>query len=161
MKVGTPVYESAYVGKALAYARPSQYPSPLVCGGMLSGAPGTRFSDSSHSTFIKGNSPNLGLRLNDGWVQPATYPWSNSFIAGPGSSRNNGSLRDTDGAYPIIPVELTTSAGVHAAMDGVCYISGFDNVVENTMTIGGIEYIIIQDVWRTGHRDYFAIRMDG
>ncbi|STZ08602.1 Uncharacterised protein [Moraxella caprae] len=47
MKVGTPVYEHFYIGKFLPYARPSQYPYPVVCAGMLNGTPTTRFSDTS------------------------------------------------------------------------------------------------------------------
>ena len=44
LKVGTPVYESAYVGKFLPYARPSQFPYPIICGGMLNGTPATRYA---------------------------------------------------------------------------------------------------------------------
>ncbi|SEJ58415.1 hypothetical protein SAMN04244579_04857, partial [Azotobacter beijerinckii] len=156
MKVGTPVYESCYVGKMLPYGRPSQYPYPVVCGGMLSGAAATRFSDTAHSGYFKGNKASMGLRSNDGWLQPYCYPWQNSAIA------STTQLRDTGGVYHLLPVELNdNSANLWGALDGIFYISGFNNAVENTLTIDGVDYVVIQDVWRTGHTDYYAMRLDG
>lgn len=162
MKVGTPVYESCYVGKCLPYGRPSQYPYPVVCGGMLSGASATRFSDTTHSGYFKGNRPALSLRSNDNWLQPYCYPWGNVSIAGAATAFNNTNLRETNGTYHLLPIELhDNSANLWGALDGVYYISGFDNVVENTLTIDDVGYVVIQDVWRTGHTDYYAMRMDG
>lgn len=158
MKVGTPVYESLYIGKMLPYARPSQYPYPVVCGGMLNGAPATRFSDNStsHSMPYKGNRAGLRLRTNDGWIQPYAYPWGNAYLAG-GTSY----LRDTGGVYPLLAVELhDNTANLWGALDGIHYISGFDNVVENTFTLAGVDYVVIQDVGRTGFADYYAMRLD-
>lgn len=161
MKVGTPVYESAYVGKCLPYGRPSQYPYPVVCGGMLTGAAATRFSDTSHSGYFKGNKANMALRSNDAWLQPYCYPWGNTYIAGSGTSSTNTNLRDTGGIYHLLPIELhDNTANLWGALDGIFYISGFDNAVENTLSIDGVTYVVIQDVARTGHTDYYAMRLD-
>lgn len=161
MKVGTPVYESAYVGKCLPYARPSQYPYPLVCGGMLDGAAATRFSETVHEGYFKGNRANMKLRTNDGWVQSHSYPWSNLFLAGDATSTTKTSLRDTGGIYHLLPIELhDNNANIWGALEGVFYITGFDNAVENTLTLNGETYVVVQDVWRTGHTDYYALRMD-
>lgn len=161
MKVGTPVYESAYVGKCLPYARPSQYPYPVVCAGMLNGAAPQRFSDPSadHSMGYRGNSPRLGLRTNDGWLSAHVYPWGNAAIAGDLSMGTQ--LRDTGDVYHLLPIELhDNSANLWGALDGIHYISGFNNAVENTLVIGGITFVVLQDVARTGHTDYYAMRMD-
>ncbi|SFB48399.1 hypothetical protein [Azotobacter beijerinckii] len=156
VEVGTPVYESCYVGKCLPYGRPSQYPYPVVCGGMLSGAAATRFSDTAHSGYFKGNKANMALRSNDNWLQPYCYPWGNTQIAG--STTN---LRDTGGVYQLLPVELhDNTANLWGALDGIFYISGFDNATENTLTVDGADYLVIQDVWRTGFTDYYAMRLD-
>ncbi|HFL2847402.1 TPA: hypothetical protein ACGWUE_000718 [Pseudomonas aeruginosa] len=161
MKVGTPVYESCYVGKCLPYGRPSQYPYPVVCGGMLSGAAEARFSDTVHSGYFKGATAAMALRSNDNWLQPRCYPWGNTYIAGTGGSVSQTNLRDTGGNYQLLPVELhDKTANLWGALDGIYYISGFDNAVENTLNIGGVDYVVIQDVWRTGHTDYYALRMD-
>lgn len=167
MKVGTPVYESAYVGKFLPYALPSQFPYPMVCGGMLDGTPATRFSDEDHSMPYKGERANMRMRDTNGiWRWGDTdqdyplycYPYSNdqNVLAG-----DPNALRDTGGYYHLMPVELFDPGNnLYGALDGIFFITGFDNSVENTLTIDGTEYVVIQDVWRTGFDDYYAIKME-
>ncbi len=152
MKVGTPVYEHFYIGKFFPYARPSQYPYPIVCAGMLSGAAATRYSDISHSMPYKGNCVNLGMRFNTGaYLQPEMHPWNNNYLAG------TTQLRDTNDSYPLLPVILNDANGIYGELDGIRYISGFNNVVENTC---GSDWVVMQDVSRTGFTDYIALKLD-
>ena len=166
MKVGTPVYESFYLGKMLPYARPSQYPYPMVCAGMLSGAAATRYSDTAHSIPYKGNRANFKLRSNDAYVQPYSYPWCNGYFAnrdyGNASGATSGRfLRDTGTQYPLMPVELTDiTANVWGQLEGVSFVSGFNLVVEDVITIDNTEHVVIEDVWRSAWGDYYALRMD-
>lgn len=156
MKVGTPVYESAYVGKFFPYARPGQYRDPLICAGMLNGAAATRFSDTSHSMPYKGARANMRQRFNTGvWLQPDCYPWANAYLAG-GTTQ----LRDTGMIYPLTPVELSDTNGVYGYLEGIAHVSGFNNAVENTVDLDGETWVVIQDVARTGFNDYYALRMD-
>lgn len=159
MKVGTPVYESCYVGKILPYGRPSQYPYPVACGGMLNGAAATRFSDTSHSGYFKGNRANMALRSNDGWLQPYCYPWGNRSLAGTGTGDTQ--MRDTGGIYHPLPVELhDNSRNLWGALDGIYFITGFNNAVESTFSMDGSDFVVIQDVFRTSFTDYYAMRLD-
>lgn len=152
MKVGTPVYEHFYIGKFLPYARPSQYPYPVVCAGMLDGVPAVRFSDTSHSIPYKGNRKNLAMRFNTGvYLNPECYPYNCSVITG------NFQLRDTNGIYPLLPIMLLDNNGIYGELDGVRFISGFNNVTEN---LCGDDWIVLQDVGRTGFNDYIALRLD-
>lgn len=152
MKVGTPVYEHFYIGKFFPYARPSQYPYPMICGGMLNGAAATRFSETSHSMPYKGNRANLGMRFNTGvYLTPESHPWNNDFLTG------NTQLRDTNGHYPLLPVVLSDGNGIYGELDGIRYVSGFNNVTENTC---GADWVILQDVSRTGFIDYIAFKLD-
>lgn len=152
MKVGTPVYEHFYIGKFFPYARPSQYPYPIVCAGMLNGATATRFSDAAHSMPYKGNRVNLGMRFNTGvYLTPETHPWNNNYLAG------TTQLRDTNDSYPLLPVILNDANGIYGELDGIRYISGFNNVVENTC---GSDWVVMQDVSRTGFTDYIALKLD-
>lgn len=179
MKVGTPVYETCYLGKFLPYATPGQYPYPVVCAGPLNGASATRFSEVTHSMPFKGGGPAGGQRpgmrmrtVGGLWVQPWCWPWGSRCIAGGSLSSDQRTLRDTDGQYPVVPVALHDNAGingndvpllpgnVYGELDGVFFISGFNNAVENTLVIGGRTHVVIQDVARTGFIDYCAIRMD-
>lgn len=155
LKVGTPVYECAYVGKMLPYQRPGQYNYPLVVAGMLSGAPATRYSDTSQSMPWKGNRVNLGLRRMDGsWIQPYCWPWSASALT------SSTQLRDTGGAYTLQPVVLHNNSNENwGELDGVFHIAGFNNAVENTLVIDDVTYVVMQDVYRVGFPDYFALRM--
>lgn len=156
MKVGTPVFESAYAGKFLPYGTPSQYPYPVFVGGMLTTESETRFSESSHSMYAKGDRDNCRMRFNDGtWRTPFTWPWADSQLTG-----NNEYARDTDGNYPLLPVILNDDQGLYGELDGIFQISGFNNAVENTLTVGGSDYVVIQDVSRTGFHDYYALRLD-
>lgn len=161
MKVGTPVYESCYLGKMLPYATPGQFPYPLVVGGMLSGKPATRFSDSVHSFCFRGNRPNMRLRWLDGsWIQPATWPWNSLALTSTSGFSNEAQGRDTGGTYPLLPVVLQGTPGLLGELDGVSYITGFNNAVENTLEIGGKTWVVVQDVSRTGFNDYIAMRLD-
>lgn len=164
LKVGTPVYEHGYAGKFLPYATPSQYPYPLAVGGMLNGLPETRFSESVHSMFLRGRRPNLRVRFVDGaWRQPDAWPWSAGYTGSAPSAIAGASwqLRDTGDSYLLMPVVLSdNAAGVYGELDGLYYVSGFNNAVENTLTIEGVDYVVLQDVARTGFSDYYALRLD-
>lgn len=161
MKVGTPVYESFYLGKMLPYGTPSQYPYPLVCGAPLGGAAATRFSETTHRMPYKGNHAGMRLRFNSGaWLEPRCWPHDNPNLANV-NANTTFRLRDTNGQYPLLPFVLhDASANVYGELDGVYWIPGFNNVVENTLSVGGVNHVVIQDVGRTGHIDYYALRLD-
>lgn len=152
MKVGTPVYEHFYIGKLFPYARPSQFPYPIVCAGMLNGATATRYSDTSHSMPYKGSRANLAMRFNTGqYLQPETHPWNNTYLTG------STQLRDTNDSYPLLPIILNDGNGIYGELDGIRYVSGFNNAVENTC---GPDWVVMQDVSRTGFVDYIALKLD-
>ena len=155
MKVGTPVYESMYLGKMLPYARPSQYPYPLVVGGMLNGETATRFSETTHSMPYKGWRNNLRLRFNDGvWKTPGIHPWTCTHLTG------SWQIRDTGDNYALEPCLVHFDSNLMGELDGVYQISGFNSAVENTIVLDGETYVVIQDVARTGFVDYYAMRLD-
>ncbi|MCP3688663.1 MAG: hypothetical protein GY784_09645 [Gammaproteobacteria bacterium] len=157
MKVGTPVYEHAYVGKAFANGRPTQYPYPLVCAGMLTGAAATRFSDTAHQMPYKGSNARLGLLFNSGWIQPEAWPWNALYIT---SASGPNQIRPAVTNYPTLKVQLLNASGMYGWLDGIEMIPGFNNVVENTFTRDGDTWVVLQDVSRTGFNDYIAMRLD-
>lgn len=162
MKVGTPVYEHFYLGKFFPYSRPSQYPYPMVCGGMLVGEAATRFSETTHDFYLRGDNARGRLRTPAGWINMYCYPWGNAFLTSLATpSATQMQARDTGNKYPLLPVELhDNSANLYGRLDGVFHVSGFNNAVENTLTLGGVTYVVMQSVARTGHADYYALRMD-
>lgn len=169
LKVGTPVYESFYVGKFFPYAQPSQYPQPLCIAGTLTGSPVTRYSDTStgHSFGVRGNSTRMRIFLLDGsWSQVFAFPYYVGFTIPMGDLDESSLTRPAGDStpnyvYSLNPIELWTSSpsNIYGRLEGVFQITGFDNVVENTVTIEGRQHIIVQDVFRTGFADYFALEL--
>jgi hypothetical protein len=161
LKVGTPVYTSAYIGKFLPYATPSQYPYPVVCAGMLDGAAATRFSTATGNSMpYKGNRAGMAVRfVNGSWTTPYCHPWGNGLLMEADSP--SIAMRPTETTYPLLPIVLhNNSSTVYGELDGIYAITGFDNAVENTLSIGGNDYVVIQDLNRTGFIDYYAMRLD-
>lgn len=180
LKVGAPaVYEVGYTGKYFPYATPKQYPYPMAVCGMLSGVPATRYSSTgaTHQSGVKGSyppptnggTPNSGngyLRdLNGQWQQFYCMPWSADY-QGLASTR-----RDTGGYYSALKAVLMTgypadTAGhlglgsVWGELDGIRYVSGFNNGSENTTTIDGKLNVVIADAFRTGIGDYHLLEMN-
>lgn len=149
LKVGTPVYEHGYAGFFFPYGMPSQFPYPMVVIGMLNGVPATRFSDTAHSMGYKGAVANCKMRFTDGaYRQPNSDPWTAGIL-----------YRDTNGRYKPRKVILYDGSNVYGELDGILHITGFNNVVENTFTIGTKNYVVMQDVARTGFNDYYALEL--
>ncbi|MBS0599534.1 MAG: hypothetical protein JSR92_19930 [Proteobacteria bacterium] len=157
LKVGTPVYEMAYVGKYFPYATPNQYPYPMAVCGTLDGPAATRYSDvtAAHSSGVKGALPQGALRTVGGtWYQFRNQPFT-------GENNNAAAIRrDTGGQYDALKSVLYGDGNVWGELDGVRYICGFDNVVENTAAIAGKAQVVVQDVFRTGIGDYFLLELD-
>lgn len=150
-KVGTPVYEHFYVGKFFPYARPGEYPSPLVCGGMLTASQAIRFNNTSQSFAYAGyyyDTTNNRLYQRDqagNWVQPSCWPFTNASGAGYAlaGAQGNSTLVPADTYYQIEPIILSqqssnnSPSNVWGEFDGVYFCSGFNNGVENVVQQGG------------------------
>ncbi|UAG58575.1 hypothetical protein Kaya_038 [Pseudomonas phage Kaya] len=113
-KVGTPVYEHFYVGKFFPYARPGEYPSPLVVGAMLNKSQATRFDDNAQVFPYPGyrySTSNIKFRQRDqagNWIQPNCYPFmqytsTGNALAGP---QGSNTLVPADVYYQIEPIIL-------------------------------------------------------
>lgn len=144
------VYMTCYLGKILPYATPGQWPYPVMVSGMLTTDALTRYSDAAIKGPWEAASAKLRLRTAGAtWLEPECYPWT--------TARD---LRDTPGGYGVIPIQLTDSDGIYGEPDGLSHVSGFGNAVENTIDIGGTDHLVVHDVFRTGIRDYHAVRLD-
>ena len=150
-KVGTPVYEHFYVGKFFPYARPGEYPSPLVCGGMLTASQDIRFDDTSQSFPYPGyyyDTTNNRLYQRDqagNWVQPSCWPFTNASDASYAlaGAQGTSTLVPANTYYQIEPIILSqqslnnSPSNVWGEFDGVYFCSGFNNGVENVVQQGG------------------------
>lgn len=150
-KVGTPVYEHFYVGKFFPYARPGEYPSPLVNAGMFNGAETKRFSDSNQEFPYPGHyydTSDTYLFIRDqagNWIETWNYPFTNrngnsNALAGPQTGK---CMVPADVYYQIEPIIMgqldttTNPSNIFGELDGVYFCSGFNNGVENVVQQGG------------------------
>jgi hypothetical protein len=180
-KVST-VYVTAYLGFLASYMAPGSFPYPLVVGGNLAfnvepGAtdPSWRWSYTGaemrnfpipFATGVPNDyASSLELRLPSGawrgfdiysgdhtsgqvwpfaYVSPTLYDWRPNL----------------DGSYPLLPVVLFDSTpDIFGELDGVHATSGFSQGSENTITVAGIPYLVVQNVFRNTKADFFAVRL--
>ena len=151
LKVGTPVYEHFYVGKILPYARPTEYPYPVVNGSMLSSGEARRHSDTNQFMPYMGyreqtTYSRLYIRNLDGaWIRPSAYPFSNyssksTSLAG---AQGTSTMVPAGDHYQIEPIILYEDRNdidpknVYGEFDGVYFCTGFNNGPENVIQIGG------------------------
>ncbi len=67
-----------------------------------------------------------------------------------------------DNGYVLTPVTVnftSPSRYVFGEVDGVFHVSGFSNAVENIVTIGADDYLVVQNVYRNGFGDYCAVKL--
>jgi hypothetical protein len=181
-KVST-VYVSAYLGFMASYMAPGAFPYPLIVGGNLAFTTEPGVTSSSWRWSYAGNEmrnfaipyasnlssdsqSQLTLRLSGGqWrgfdcsnsesVYGQVWPYAYVDQGGNYDWRPN-----LDGGYPLLPVVLADETpNVYGELDGVHGLSGFSQGSENTVTIGGIPYLVVQNVFRTTKADFFAVRL--
>lgn len=153
-------YVAFGTGFLLKYATFSQWPYPMYVFGNLASSSATRYSDVNWVSGWKGNRANLRLRDAAGaWLTPRCLPYENTQ-----NIRNTVNLSGTaTGYYGLHPIELSDTTGtgnVYGMMDGLFYVSGFNNAAENTETpSGGVAHVVVRDGTKTGNNDYIAIKM--
>ncbi|HWV46426.1 MAG TPA: hypothetical protein VN039_10490 [Nitrospira sp.] len=146
MKVGTPVYEHAYVGKFFPYARPGEFPNPLFCAGMLNGAAAVRYSEATHTNGIMGYQPGgwgatrygYSRDNNGAWGVRRHLPFNNRDSYNICNISRPADLVVAQAVYglePIIPYDVGTN--VWGELDGVYGITGFNSGSENVVQLGG------------------------
>ena len=158
------IWVPGHIGKYLPYATPSQYPYPLYIGGMYSGSR-IRYDNTSQISFFKGANTSGAMRFVDGnWRNPQLLPETGIFtLRNTKSTSTNDEVTEPGyyGLHPLILSENTTGyVNNYGELDGIYYISGFSNAIENIVTISGIDYFIISDFGRLGLKDFIAIKLD-
>jgi hypothetical protein len=79
-----------------------------------------------------------------GWVSSGAWDWRPNL----------------DGGYSLFPVVLCDNTpNVYGELDGVKALTGFSQGSENTVTVGGIQYLVIQNVFRNTKSDFFAVEL--
>jgi len=183
-KVST-VYVSCYLGLINSYMSPGAFPYPLAVGGSMawdftiasepasnsvnwrwsySGAELTNFAKPKGSISTPQGST-MRLRLPSGSWQGFSSS-SNETQYGRVSPYSNidqtsSDIRaNLDGGYTLFPATIwDITPNQYGELDGVFDVTGFQQSSENTITIGGIQHLVVQDVFRTSKSSYFAVKL--
>ena len=159
------VYESAYAGKFLPYATPTQYPYPVVVGATASS--GLRYSDTTdaHRAFfdpgamyiywMDGTWKLIRNYLNGAYTDINVNPFINGSSNAPTWMREN-----LDGSYPLFPCQISSSnpsTNMLGELDGVFFVPGYQQSSGNTITIGSNTYTVVQNTFNTSKNSFAAI----
>lgn len=172
-------YEAMYLGFILPYATPTQFPYPVLVGGSLAVYTANRWSEDSnlHRHFVDpitgaltGYSP-ARLRKPDGtWGRIINYQdtnvplktWPYNAAASYSPLRVATTLSGDYTLFPILIYEGATGGStynVYGELDGCYWVTGWNNAAENVITISGDNYLVVQNVYRTGLSDYWALKL--
>lgn len=180
---------SFYLGKMLPNALPSQFPYPIVVSGMLPADSTERYSSvlssftfgfrGKHQPTGSGWLGNLALRdVNGTYITPEIAPFNalTSYNTPIYTLRNTATNQgEASGDYGLEKLNITTRStasysfpitnssiigNIYGILDGVYYVSGFNNATKNVITIDTVNYLVFRDGVKTGFRDYCALRLN-
>lgn len=173
------VYVAAYLGLTSSYMSPGSFPLPLVVAGSMawngepaltsanwrwsySGAEITNFPIPLSAISAGDFQSQLRLRLPAGiWrgfdLNPngVTYGRIWPYLSG-----FTGWTPNLDGSYALLPIILADGTpNVYGELEGVAAVAGFGNGAGNTIAIGGVNWLVVPNVFRTTQSSYFAVRL--
>ena len=183
VKVST-VYSSCYAGFILPFATPAEYPYPSFVGGTsrtdrrwsstderdrFFASPGYQaaslFWPDNVWRYVYNHSNTNNNYTNDrgpGYMSPTRF-MSGSELASPSDDDLTNSLgKALDGSYlmrDLIIHSLVPYRAVMGALDGAFWVPGRQNSSENIITRNGVDHLVVQNLGRTGFRDYMAVRL--
>lgn len=88
------------------------------------------------------------------------FPWAH-----PGGSVDfvSGQRSLFGGSHMLYPATLLSTGsrlrGALGVFEGVYHVSGFGNAAENILTLDGVDHLVVQNMFRTGFTDYWALRL--
>lgn len=172
-KIGT-VFVSAYVGFFLPYATPSEYPYPM-CIGASTLTRTVLYTDGTSyvRAFWKPNNYTTGgayfwIKLPSGVWTPvrAAVPTGTYVAIFPycHASHTNAEPIGT-GEYTPLEMILWTSIavlgkGVFGSLQGAFHVPGTGLNSEDTLDIGGVDYLAVQNGSESGQADYAVIALE-
>ncbi len=179
------VFESGYFGFGLMYGTAKQFPYPLIIGG--SAVANQRYDNAgaihSHFAIPYAGTTDTALRLRDTagiWraFQIQSQSGGEGFSVFPYqeiSSRSNrqgwnyliATPNDASPANPVFPLQpvllyrrvAADGVDVYGELDGVYACGALNNAVENILTIGGQDYLIVQNVFRNSVGNFWAMKL--
>jgi hypothetical protein len=163
-KVST-VYQLAHLGLLVPPATEAQYPYPMLIAGCGNGSTTVwSTTGTGNSIFANGQSSAGRVMVPGGeWVDLGTIAGTVQPASATSAQKSN-ILTAPDGSYLIEQIWMvdttTTRPTILGQVDGLFRVSGYLNAAENLITIGGVNYLVVPDVYRSGYGDFLAVRMN-
>lgn len=164
-------YTTGCFGFIEAFGNPNQYPYPLIVGGTSDDVTELLSSnDEDHSAFFDPGDNVLKVRCPDGvwreWEhfgftpqERCVWPWKSAVSVG-GTTVINNLGKNIDGSYTLLDVILHMDApyeDILGTIPKIKFISGIDNLPENTVSEGGDTYIVFQNLFRNSNDDFVCM----
>lgn len=167
------VYQIAYCGFVLPYVLPTLWPYPLFTGA-CSGTDTWRFSvvSGNHSAFFDPGLDSSQLLFPDVvWRDLENKSDSsgtdsynqNALLTHPYRYDREAIRENIDGTYHLEPVSIICRDPYEAQMarfQGVFRVTGFGNSAESIIQVGGVDHLVVPNVFRTQWDDYCAIALE-
>ena len=174
-KVST-TYHGCYGGFFLPFATPSEYPYPIVVGAdddvqtvyTSTLASFSTFPDPKGSMFIRDAAGAWHAFIND-QVTPSdthqTFPYDDTWD---GRTVLLITQNLPSGEYPLFPVNIVNFGGAVntplagstiGVLDGVFATTGFGLTAETLITVSSVDYVAIQNIFRTTRDAYWALKL--
>ena len=170
-------YHAGYAGFFLPYTTPGEYPYPLFIGGETTTPVAYTSTAATFTHFIDqsfGSGANTAAyRRVDGVWQNLDGSNTNASMwpfASVGGARNWLQAMQTVavGEYVLFPCIIIQRANASAPLDaevlgeldGIFALTGFNNAAENVVTVGAVDHLVVQNIFRTGREHYWALRED-
>lgn len=171
-------YETACMGLIDPYASPGQFPYPLAIGAPLAhqNAPALNstswrwsYAGTEHAAPWRGSGVslydtacNLRLRKQDGtWRGFSARSKDESAMIWPNFNVMTDLRPNLDGSLALFPYILNDNGpNCWGEINGVYAVSGYSNGSENTVTIGGVQHLVVQDISRTTTQSYAAVKLN-
>lgn len=68
------------------------------------------------------------------------------------------------GNHMLYPATLVSTGsrmrGTLGVLEGVFHCTGFGNSAENIITVNGVDHLVVQNMFRTGFKDYWALALE-
>lgn len=166
-------YHCLYSGFLLPYSTPAEYPYPLFIGGEFNAQ--KAYNDTDLNGFFdpgQGQTNTGGaIRRVDGvWKETRNNFSSSTYQIWPYDNQSSGrnwllTLEDNGDVYPLFPMNVVENAASAAIdrnvlgyLDGAAAVPGFGLASEDTLTVGGDTYTVLQNVQRTGRAAFWALK---
>lgn len=164
-KIGT-TYTCFHLGLIDPPATDAQYPYPLLIGGCGSVKTQNYSATTTNGAFWAGSvfSKCGKLFLPAGEVGTLASSDGGKSLRSVTSllSKKSSLITSLDSSYLLLPFYVVDYdlPNIYGAIDGLFWVSGYNNTAENIIAVSGKNYMVFPDVYRGGYGDFCCMRLD-